>query len=72
MSSNLPSSASDTVVCDSKYPCFRVEESKLDATDLRHPTGFVNIGFGCIEGETSVRHMSLLFAQCFPSVGEVW
>ena len=59
----LPGSTSDTVIGDSKHPSLRVEEGELDATELRHSTGLVNIGFGCIKSETAVCHMSLLGSQ---------
>lgn len=60
------------MVCESKHPGLRVEESELDATELRHSAGFVNIGFGGIKSKTTVCHMSLLRSQRFPGVGEVW
>lgn len=69
---NLPSSAGDAMVCDSKHPSLRIKESELDATELRHSAGLVNIGFSCVKGETAVCYMPLLWAQCFPGVREIW
>jgi hypothetical protein len=59
------------MIGESKHPSLGIQESQLDASDLRHTTSLINIGFGCVKRETTVCHMPLLSTQCFPSVGEV-
>lgn len=71
-SGSLPSSTSDTVVCDCENPGLRIEERQLDTAKLRHSTGLINIGFSSVESQSTVRDVPLLWGQCLPSFREVW
>lgn len=69
---SLPSSAGDAMVCDRENPGLRIEESQLDAAKLRHSARLINVGFSGVESQSAVRDVPLLWAQCLPSVWEVW